>query len=221
LWQDVDEQHFPPELRRKLTENGFRVGLVAGQVPAPLAKLMELTDAPAPDAEVGATQIEDLESQPRVVRRHLQLRGGRRGEVLTSGVYPELPVLRCQGGQVSGQTYSKAQGVLGVTAFPEPDGRVRLELVPEVHYGDPVVRPVSDNGVFRLDSGRQRCVLDDMMVAAQLSPGYLLVLGGLPSRPGSLGRQFFSDDDGGRAQEKLLLVRLSQTQHDDLFAPPP
>ncbi len=220
VWQDVDEQHVPAEVRRKLAENGFRVGLVAGPMPAPLARLMELTDAPPPNAEVGATRVENLAEDPRVVRRHLQLRMGRRGEILTSGIYAELPVLRCQGGQVSGQTYAKAQGLLGVKAYPEPDGRVRLELVPEVHYGDPVMRTVGDNGMYRLESGRQRCVLDDLTVAARLSPGYLLVLGSLPGRPGSLGRQFFSEDDGGRVQEKLLLVRLAQTQHDDLFAPP-
>ena len=33
LWQEIDEQHFPPELRRRLTANGFRVGLVGGQLP--------------------------------------------------------------------------------------------------------------------------------------------------------------------------------------------
>ena len=33
LWQQIDEQQFAPDLRERLAKNGFRVGVVGGQLP--------------------------------------------------------------------------------------------------------------------------------------------------------------------------------------------
>ena len=47
----------------------------------------------------------------------------------------------------------------------------------------------------------------------------MLVLTALPDRPGSVGNYFFTDDSSGQPEQKLLLIRLAQTQHDGLFSP--
>ena len=44
LWEEVDEMHLPAEVRQRLARNGIRVGLVGGQIPTPLSKLLELKD---------------------------------------------------------------------------------------------------------------------------------------------------------------------------------
>ena len=221
LWQEIDEQHFPSEIRRRLTANGFRVGLVGGQLPITLSELLQLSDRPAPDGNVETGGTDDpiaLDRQPQVLRRHLQLRTGRRSEILASGVYDELPVLISDRGQVCGQTYSKAQALLGVTAVAQGDGQVRLQLVPELHHDEVRQRWVGRQGMMRLKTDRPRRTFDEMGISATLSPGSMLVLGSLANRPGSLGHHFFTEDTG-QLEQKLLVVRLSQTQHDELFCP--
>ena len=213
LWDQVDEQSFSPQLRERLLGNGFRVGLVSGQLPVELSKLLELSGKPAPTGEIEGAEISDLETQPRVVRRHLQLRAGQRGEIIASGVYPQLPVLVRQSGQLSGQTYNQAQGIFAVKSLPQPDGQVRLELVPELHYDQPRQRWVGNQGILRLEASRPKQEFDDMTIAADLSPGTALILSSLSNRPGSLGHHFFTENDG-QLEQKLLVVRLSQTQHD-------
>ncbi len=104
-------------------------------------------------------------------------------------------------------------------SFPQPDGRVRLELVPELHHDQPRQRWVGNQGMFHLDASRPKRVFDDMTMSADLAPGAMLVLSSLPNRPGSLGHHFFTEN-GERLEQKLLIVRLSQTQHDGLFNPP-
>ncbi len=219
LWEQVDEQQFPPDLRERLARNGFRVGLLSGQMPAELSKLLELSDKPAPSDQVEGTKVENLESEPRVVRRHLQLRAGQRSEIIASSVYPQLPVLVCESGRISGQTYEQAQGIFAVKSFPQPDGRVRLELVPELHHDQPRQRWVGDRGVLLLDTSRPKNVYDEMAMTADLAPGAMLILSSLSNRPGSLGHHFFTQSDA-RLEQKLLIVRLAQTQHDGLFSPP-
>jgi len=218
LWQEIDEQHFPAELRGRLWRNGFRIGLIDGQIPTALSQLMQLEDKPPPTGATQQTLIADGQSEPPL-RRHLQIRAGCRGEIVASDEYGQLPVLLCEEGQVSGQTYCKAQGVLTVKTFPQHDGRVRVELVPELHHDEWRQRWVGQQGMFRLEPGRPRRVFEEMRISAMLAPGNMLILSSLPNLPGSLGHHFFTDDTG-HLEQKLLLVRLAQTQHDGLFTPP-
>ena len=128
-------------------------------------------------------------------------------------------MLVCESGRISGQTYNQAQGIFAVKSFPQPDGRVRLELVPELHHDQPRQRWVGSQGVLRLETSRPRKVFDDMTMTADLAPGAMLILSSLANRPGSLGHYFFTENDA-QLEQKLLIVRLAQTQHDALFSPP-
>lgn len=220
LWEEIDEQHFSPELRERLTLNGFRVGIVNGQIPMKLSQLLQFTDKPAPTENLEGTQVEDIDPQPLVVRRHLQIRAAQRSEIIASSVYAELPVLMNESGQLSGQTYYQAQGLFAVKWMPRPNGRVRLELTPELHHDKPQQRWVGRHGMLRLDTSRPKRTFDNMILSADLAPGAMLVLSSLPNRPGSLGHYFFTEDHDGRIEQKLLIVRISQTQHDGLFATP-
>ncbi len=220
LWQEVDEQHLPADLRRRLGQNGFRVGLVGGQIPMALSELMELEDKPPPTGVANQINVADLDTDPRVTRAHLSIRTGQRKEVLTSSVYDRVTVLIRESDQLNGSTYTQAQALLAVKTFAQSDGRVRLELVPELHHGESRRRFVGNQGMFRFEPGRPRRVFDRMAISATLSPGSMLLLSSRPELPGSLGHHFFTTEDNGHRQQKLLVLRLAQTQHDGLFTPP-
>jgi hypothetical protein len=221
LWADVDEQHFPAQLRRELARNGFRVGVIGNEVPPPLAKLLELADKPPPRDAMQEARPADMEDANHPIGRHLQMRAGGRNEIIASGVYEQMPLLVREGGELHGQTYSQAQGIFAAKAFPQSDSRVRVELVPELHHDQPRRRFVGDQGMMRLETSRPRRVFDDLAISAVLSPGTMLILTALPDRPGSLGHYFFTEGEDNHLKQKLLVLRLCQTQHDDLIAPPP
>lgn len=219
LWDEIDEQRLPCELRRCLARNGFRAGVVGGRMPFGLARLLELDGKPAPSGECQQVRLEELETTPKVVRRHLQIRDGQRREILTSDVCAERDVLLSSADGVCGGSYTDAQGVLAVTACAEPDGRVRLDLVPELHYGKHVPRYVGRQYAFRMETSRSREVFDDLALSVTLTAEEMLVVSGLPDRLSSLGHHFFTQETSGRKERKLLVIRLSQTQHDGLFLP--
>ena len=219
LWKELDEQQIPAELRGRLMRNGFRAGVAEGQVPVVLSNLLELGDKPAPSGEVKGTNLADLAEKPRVLRQHMQINAGRPGEIIASSVYDQLPVLLSEQDGLSGETYNQAQAIFSVKTQPLPDGRVRIDMVPELQHDQPKQSRIEDQGVMRFDFRRPRRVFENMAVSATLSPGGMLIMTSLPSRSGSLGHHFFTEKEGG-VEQKLLVVRLSQTQQDGLFAAP-
>ena len=220
LWEELDEQQVAVEARQRLAMNGFRVGVAAGQVPPALVSLLELQGKPVPDGQAHELKPADLETASRVERSRWQLRAGSRKELLCSDVYDELPLLICepQGG-VWGESFAQARGVLAVESAPERDGRVRLRLVPEVQHGDYRTRFTGTQGMLRMEHAQLKRSFDDMTIGVTLSPGHMLVLGALTTRRGSLGHRFFTVHREGKIEQKLLVIRLAQTQHEDLFAP--
>ncbi len=219
LWQQIDEQRFPADLRHRLGCNGFRVGQVGGQIPIVLSQLMELNDKPAPTGKPEDATVAQMAENSRVSRRHIQTRPGQRNEINASGIYEQLPVLYwSESGKIGGETYAQAQAVLAVRAYPQPDGQVRLEITPEIQHGQPKNNFVLDTsgGVGHIDFSRAKRVFSDLTTNASLDPGSMLVICSLPNRPGSLGHHFFTEKDG-KPMQKLLIIRLSGTQQNDLF----
>lgn len=219
LWKAADEQAFPSQSRAQWNRNGFRLGIITGHIPPVLADLLEIKEKPPEPAPGQPKDVSNLQEEPRVVQRYLQLRPGQRGEIVASMMYDEWPLLMCESGQVCGETYHQAQGQFGLHLADERDGRVRLELTPEITYGDNRPRWTGSQGVMRLEGGRPRRDFDDLAIKATLIAGQYLVVSNLPSRPGSLGHRFFTGRRAGQDEQKLLVIRLAQTQHDDLLLP--
>lgn len=219
LWTEVDEMHLPAEVRQRLARNGFRVGLVGGQLPASLSKLLELKDKPAPRCQSLENQVVDLQQEPRVVRRHMELRAGVRTELIASDVQDEMPVLLCCPTGVEGESFCSAQAVLAIRVSPERDGRVRIRLVPEIHHGESRLRYVGVQGALRIQPGRAKRAFEDMTTEAVLAPGHIILVSTSLDRPSTLGYRFFTENADGHVEQKLLVLRLAQTQHDELFEP--
>jgi len=214
LWNDIDEQSVPATVRRELAANGLRVGLIGGPLPDVLARrLTAVEDQSTPESASAKYQ-----NEPAVRRWQLQAHRGRPGRIITSAVYDELSLLTCDDGQVRGQTYAQAQGLLAVAVDPQSDGRVNVSLTPELEYGENRQQWTGQDGVFRLQSGKPHKTFDKLRLDLALAPNQVLVLASLPERSGSLGHYLFTEPHAGRTDQKLLLVRLAKTKFDDLFA---
>jgi len=214
LWNWVDEQHIPIETRRQLTSNGFRAGVIGGNLPEELTEALQLADAyemkqQAVRQDDPLAQGVQLDEEPLVQHRLLQLRMGNRGEILASPAYEELPLLKREGEHVCGRSYRQAQCLFSLVPDLAPDGRLLVQLTPEVQHGEPQREWSGSEGIFRLTMSRPKEVLDELRVSSLLAPGEMLLVGSLPSRPGSLGHYFFTEKSGGALQHKLLLIRLA------------
>jgi hypothetical protein len=215
IWAAADEQEFSTELRRKLVSNGIRVGVFGQDLPT---KLRELIDHPPADALEQGQDAESAEGEAGGSRRHLQVRTGVWKKVYASQTHPLLAVLLNEGGSVHGHQLTSAQCLFGLKTYPKGDGRVKLDLTPEIEHGELKPKWVRSEAQLVSSVGRDRLMLDKLRIEAVLSPGQWLLLSTTRDIKG-LGENFFVETPSGAIQRTLLLVRVAQTQLDDLFAP--
>lgn len=212
IWQQIDEQSLSPAQRQHLNDNGLRCGLVGVQLPPGLRELLQAEQQTSALQEATPGDVDVLKQQRRV-----QCRRGRRSEIVTSTPRDEMVVLHKDepSQKVVGKTLRDAQCVLAARCYPQGDGAVRVELTPEIHHGTPRKQWLAGEGTFHLVTGRERQTYTDLLLPVTLTPGQTLVVSCTPEF--GLGHNFFLDTSHGDAQLKLLLIRLSQTQRDDLF----
>lgn len=213
-WLEVDEQAFSLEKRQHLAESGLRCGILDGQLPQ---ILREKLDSAATDKQKleGALSLDDSE---RVSQKRLQNQAGRRSKIVIGEAREKMIVLLPNPNGLRGESFEQAQCLFSLKSFPQGDGRVKLELTPEIEHGAVKQRVIgqAQDGAFRLDAGKDRAVFEQQRISVFLSAGQTLIVTSTPEAKG-LGRQFFAETNSTTKEERILLIRLAHSQVDDLF----
>ena len=208
----VDEQSFDDGLRRRLAANGLRVGIVTGDLPPHLAERI------LPDRAAPAAAADMVAAESPLTHRLLRLLPGRRSEVIAATGIENLVLLETGDGQVRGGTYRDATGLFELKVRPAADGRVRIDLVPEIKHG-PLERSwVGEDGMFRLEAGQRRHRRDDLALGVELREGALLLVGCAGEQGATLGDALLRDHGGTRSTMRLLAIRPLGPAVDPMFA---
>lgn len=215
VWNLCDEQSLSLELRQELARNGLRCGILGKEVPERIRLLMDNqqkgADKRSEDLDVGEVEVD------RQTRR-LQCRAARRAKVLCSKRFDQLSLLMRDNGAVRGRQLQQAQCLVAIKPYPKGDGRVQIDMLPEVEYGELKQQWVGGEGTLMQRVGRDKTAFEALRISLMLSPGQLLVLSAV-EQPIGLGEHFFVESIGGTPSRSLLFIRLAHTQQDNLFAP--
>jgi hypothetical protein len=217
LWEQIDEQRFDADLRRRLVANGLRAGVVGVSPPEELSDLLEL-QSDAPEAS-SARVITGQSAVPRVTRRVVQLNRREESSIQVSELRDEAQVLLSEDGRVGGKPFQQVQGVYTLQAEAAAGQRVIVRLTPELHHGEMKLRYVGiDQGIMLQTPSREREVFEQLAMETELSPGELLVLGCLPDAKASLGGVFHTASAAGQDERKLIVVRLLEVPPSEILA---
>lgn len=215
VWKLADEQALAIELRQELARNGLRCGILGKRIPEKIRTLMDqkgtAVDQRSEDLDVGEVQVD------RQTRR-LQCRAARRAKILCSKSFDQLSLLMRDQGAVRGQQLHHAQCLFGLKPYPQGDGRVQIDLLPEVEHGDLKQQWVAGEGTMMQRIGREKVTFDALRIALTLVPGQMIVASAA-EQPIGLGEHFFVESVAGTPSRSLLFIRLAHTQQDNLFAP--
>lgn len=218
-WDLVDEQQLSASTRRELRNQGFRAGVVGYQLPGNLARLMELENKPAPTPGMIRTQItQDAQDAERIQRRHLQVRPGEETTIQTSGIMPEISLLqRDDAGRVSGKTLFQARTMFQMKTETKNGDHVRVKLVPIIEHGEMRGQFSGNRGRLVYERTPLKELFESLTIEVTLSPGRMLLIGPDVNCDGTVAEHFFCGSDQSMNTGKFFLIRLIQTQQDDLF----
>lgn len=215
VWNLADEQSLSLELRQELARNGLRCGILGKQIPERIRLLMDNqqkgADKRSEDLDVGDVEVD------RQTRR-LQCRAARRAKVLCSKRFDQLSLLMREDGAVRGRQLQQAQCLFAIKPYPQGDGRVQLDLLPEVEHGELKQQWVGGEGTLMQRVGRDKVAFDALRISVALAPGQMLVASAT-EQPIGLGEHFFVETIAGTPSRSLIFIRLAHTQQDNLFAP--
>jgi hypothetical protein len=214
-WHQIDEQPIASSVRRLLMLNGFRAGVVGGNIPANMARLLELVEAYPAQSEL--LQPVEPVHEPTVSRRWKQVRSGDPVQILASDLYDELPLLWHTGEHLGGRTLSQAQCIFALTPTVQTDSAVRFRLVPEVHYDQPQREFRSSEGFLHMHIARPKQAFDQLAIDVTLSAGQMLVISSLQDQSGSLGHHFLTRQTPQGLEQKLIVIRLAGTPPQQWF----
>lgn len=216
IWGDVDEQLLPVELRRKLAQQGLRAGVTGTQLPGWILDRLEQQKKTIDiDEQTGSAIVGDQNGP-----RRLQCRSDHPRDIEIGSVHKQLVLAADESEQQPERTLKDALCRLSVVSQAQGDGRVHLLLTPEIAHGPPRHRWVGGDGSFRIHLSQDHERYDDLTISAVLNPGQTFVLAGTREVQG-LGQHFFPAGERFPDHRRVLLLRLAQTQLDDLFNPSP
>jgi hypothetical protein len=215
VWMKADEQSLALALRQELERNGMRFGILGKEIPEKVRAIMDNQrqdlDRRSEDLNMGDVEVD------RQTRR-LQCRTARRATILCSKRYDQLVLLKNENGAIGGRPLQQAQCLFGLKPYPHGDGRVKLDLLPEVEHGEMQRQFVAGEGTLMQRVGRDKVTFEALRISLSLSPGQMIVASAT-SPPRGLGGQFFVEPVAGTPSRSLVFVRLAHTQQDNLFAP--
>jgi hypothetical protein len=207
LWTLVDEQALGRDLSARLAANGLRAGVLSGSLPAALA---ERVAAARPVVADGADDA-------ATARRVLRLLPGKRAEIVAAAGIPELVLLEHAADGVRGGTYRDCTAVVAVRAWPDADGRARIELVPELKHGPMQRTWIGEEGMFRLETGQARRRFEPLAIETLLPHRGMLVIGAAGEPAATVGDALLRDRAGEAAGMQLLVIRPLGTGVDPVF----
>lgn len=219
VWKVTDESVFDVQLRRRLAQNGLRCGIIMGDLPAVISqRLHELSD----ENHSGSLQQTGLAADVDSFASRLQCRAGRRRDVpVRRDLSGSLTVLWDDNGKTTGATFEQASLLFDLRVIPHEDGRATLKLTPEIQHGESRKQIVSSDFGVRSEMSREKAAWEPLTLSSKLSEGKILVIScANHAQVSNLGRAFFMTRTAEQTEEQaMLLVRLTQTQLDGLFAP--
>ncbi len=216
LWQSLDEQFLPPNLRQQLAANGLRVGIISDPLPESIRKSLDATrDTLAVITDQSASP--GAEVLTRRERRNCPSGSREEIEVLPLSEARRV-VLFNDSGHIRAEKFDQPRGFLRFTVQSLSDGRVQVELQPVIDYGEPRQRIIGGQNAYRFDVRRDQQVFESLAISATLAPGQTLVMTVAPEKKG-LGAVFFADRFEAGQDRLLLLLRIAESRRDELFSP--
>ena len=177
---ETTDQKLPLEVRQRLDDNGIRVSVISSVNTPSLQKILApgipkrewLTGHELELAEAGK-----LEPVHRLVsHRHVEKKRGESFGVEVSSVRPSSSWRIHIGEKQLSDSAELAQCQMRITSWPQPDGSLKLQFLPEIRHGQKLSRIGVDGSTFAVQQSREVKELRSLSFEMSVLPGETVVV---------------------------------------------
>ncbi|QEG24747.1 hypothetical protein [Mariniblastus fucicola] len=172
---ETTDQKLPLEIRQRLDDNGLRVSVISSINTPDIQKMLapRIQDPRWLDGqELELAEAGKLEPIYRMAsHRHVEKKRGQSFTVEVSPVRQKSSWVVYVGESQFPDRASLAQCHMRITSWPMPDGSVRLQFIPEVHYGQNLSRIGVDGTNFAVQQRRDVKELRALSFEISVQPG--------------------------------------------------
>ena len=220
LWSEVDEQFGEPTFRRKLMDQGLRVGVQGVSLSPTLTKMINATATP-PTTDPSEVFVAEIQKDPIVRRQFRHMVPGMQTLLRPyADPVPEMSLFWSENGHLCGRTFKDAQGLIGLVVTPLRSGQVRFAITPEVIHGTLETRYNFQGGAVFPEIARPKHVFSNLAVSMDLLPGQWIIIGPASEKCSGIGHCFFIRERD-ETEQKVILLRLARSQRDTAFETSP
>ena len=181
VYNESDCMQCPLDVRRRLDAEGFRVSVVSSASPTGLQELLKPTDV-APDRfdafkqELASRGLLGKKSHLKL-HRQIQKKDGEEYLIEISDIHAQATILLPSSpGTSEPVTVQNAQACFRMTTWPQSDGKVRLEFVPEIHHGASRSRFGIANRQFAFEDRRSIVRIDALQFEITVASGETVMI---------------------------------------------
>jgi hypothetical protein len=200
-WQRMDEAVIAPQTRRWLAANGLRAGRISGWDVSQIASMAEEDDSTRLLRE--ASVLSDFENR----RKRLTCRDSQPVTLAVrralEGDHPTL--VRTPAGLI-GRSLVNPQFTLQMKTFLLDDGRLSVNLLPEIQHGQMKQSFVANDSLaFRMDFRRELWTLNELAMDVPLATGQAIVI--VPTEDAfGLGQQMLIGRRADGSEERVAVI---------------
>lgn len=181
FWDHLDQLKLPLAVRKTGDQNGLRYAVMSPQIPNVLPKLLksrEIDLDSLDDLKKQMAQAGLLKSPPRIVsHQRIENDTGEDYAITTSDIYQQKRWSIDDGSGIPLTGFGElVKGVYRFTGFPQPDGAVRLVMLPEVHHGVPRQRYDVSQRTFLMNESQIETKVTPLEFKVDLRPGESLII---------------------------------------------
>lgn len=210
-WDELDESGLmTPEERRRLNENGLRIGVSGGTLPWALDSLLRgervnssASDNPSIRRSQHTSSFGSQIAIPQGSNSLIELSSENQCLVVPSGKIAGVS----KGGELDG-----ARCLLEITTTEYGEGWVVLRFLPQIHHGSHTLRySISATGE-QMPIRQQIEPLYEQQFEVKLHLNETLVIGHQEQKDWTVGRLLFQSDSLSSTGERLLAIQLKQIE---------
>jgi hypothetical protein len=197
LWNDLHAVTVvDPAVRDRLSKHGFRFAMSSSRPPQAIQSLLALSSQNDPSR--------------RAVRQNFTVISGNEAAVIANSIPPGSKINIALVDGVRTLEVDQGNCLFQVRATRESNDWARLEIVPEIRYGDISMRPRANDHEFLMDYGQKSVKVYEDRLRMELNVGEFLVLGLKGDDKQALGRHYFRTEFENREFERIVLIRLAR-----------